>query len=87
MAAQGVAGGVQGVGIDHVHLFGQCASPGRGQGFGDEGRTAPGLRLQQATGGIDEAGRPAWLCCPAAMAAAASRISVEARRFARLPRR
>jgi hypothetical protein len=58
MPAQAVTGGVQCIGIDHRHQFGQCCFAGQGQRFGDEGGAALALRLQQLACGIDEAGRP-----------------------------
>jgi hypothetical protein len=58
MAAQGVARGVQRVGIDDCEHLGQRAFAGQGQGLGNEGGAAFLLRLQQAADGGDETGRP-----------------------------
>jgi hypothetical protein len=60
MPAQAVAGGVQGIRIDHIERFGQRRFAGQGEGFGDEGGTALGMGLQQSAGGSDEAFRPDW---------------------------
>ncbi|MPM85713.1 hypothetical protein SDC9_132794 [bioreactor metagenome] len=58
MAAQAVAGGVQGVRIDDLQLFGERRFAGQGERFGDEGGAALALRLQQAAAGGGEAFRP-----------------------------